>query len=41
LAIAWVFTMVAFFTSLMDWPVICTKALRDSSRVGCEEETGT
>jgi hypothetical protein len=33
-----VFTMVAFFTSLMDWPVSCMKALRASSNVDYEEE---
>jgi len=32
---------VTLFTSLIDWPVICMKALRDSSRVGCEEEANT
>jgi hypothetical protein len=32
--------MVAFFTSLMDCPVSCVKALRVSSRVDCEKEVG-
>jgi hypothetical protein len=35
-----VFTMVAFFTSLIDWPMSCMKALRVSSNVDCKEEAG-
>jgi hypothetical protein len=40
LAIAWVFTKVTFFTSLVDWHVSFMKALRVSSKVDCEEEAG-
>jgi hypothetical protein len=32
--------MVAFFTSLMDWPINCMKALRVSFKVDDEEEVG-
>jgi hypothetical protein len=38
--IDWVFTKVAFFTSLMVWLVSSMKSLRESSSMDCEEEAG-